>query len=118
MRVTFIGEACTAVFMTYRTGEHAIQLMCEDGEPMATATVCVPNFRAADGEVIVKCYSENAQMDAALVAAGVVEPAHQVLDLFPYPRVVTDGESARARAAVCKLTPAALQAIAAAGRRS
>ena len=71
--VRFLGENCTFSFGKYGNGQTVIQLYCEDGCPMATATVAI-DAHLEEGEIIVKDYSENTGMLQALVDAGVVEP--------------------------------------------
>jgi hypothetical protein len=70
--VLFAGEYCTLSYATYDNGRIAIRLVCQNGEPMATATVNVPGVNVPDGHVIIKDYSENEGMFKALVEAGVI----------------------------------------------
>lgn len=103
MKVTFLDFHCDTEWETYRNGKVALQLVAtgEDsdthpGEPIATATVNTDQRIEID-EIIVKDYSENAGMVAALVAAGVIQP--EFTQLF-----VGDYGAACAR---CRLTDAA-----------
>jgi hypothetical protein len=74
MNVKFKEWNCVAVFEKYRNGRTAIQLMdAEDGSPIATATVNLPDFPLAEDRVAIKDYSENEGMLDALVEAGIVE---------------------------------------------
>ena len=50
----------------------AIELMLEDGEPWAVATVNMPEIPLAEDEVIIKTYSENEGVLECLLAANVV----------------------------------------------
>lgn len=61
----------------------AIQLVCENGEPWATATVNLPNEFITENEVAVKDYSENKGVLQALIDAGIVyEPVWSVQSGF------------------------------------
>jgi hypothetical protein len=68
----FADEKCTLTFDKYTNGRTAMQLWCENGEPMAKATVNVPDIDIPDDCVIIKDYSENEGMFKALVEAGVI----------------------------------------------
>jgi len=75
--VRFRGESCNVQFGKYANGRTAIMLVCDNGEPMAKATV---NLDTEDGispamgddEVAIKDYNENAGMLEALEGAGVI----------------------------------------------
>ena len=59
----------------YDNGRTALRLIdAEDGSPRATATVNIPEAKLAANEVMIKGWSENAGMQAALIAAGVIGP--------------------------------------------
>ena len=80
--VQFKAWLCTAVLETYSDGRPAIALFdCEDGSPVACATVNVPEIPLAIDEIIVKDYSENAGMLDALVAAGIVTTTDKTVPL-------------------------------------
>ena len=67
--------------MSERYGNGRVKLRLrdrDDGEPVATATINVPEEPLAENEVIIKDYSENDGMLAALLDAGVVEPTGRV----------------------------------------
>jgi len=71
--VKFKDYTCKAIITNYADGNTAILL--EDaatGEPIATASVNIPEANVADGYVIVKDYSENEGMLDALVEANIV----------------------------------------------
>jgi len=72
--VTFLGYNCRIRFSQYTNNNRtAIMLEIADtGEPMATATVNIPEYRLGPGEVIIKDYSENEGMLNALVEAKIV----------------------------------------------
>jgi hypothetical protein len=71
--IRFLNEDCRLVRDTYKANDGvALLLVCEDGSPMATATVCLPEYQLEVGEIVIKDYGENAGMLDALVKAGVV----------------------------------------------
>lgn len=72
--VNFLEEDCILQFGKYGNGRTAIQLVSNDEmkELIATATVNIVDARCDADEVIIKDYSENDGMLAALVYAGVV----------------------------------------------
>jgi len=72
------GNECDIAFDTYSTGNIAIYLTHE-GLPYATATINDPECPLEKNEVLIKDYSENKGMVAALKEAGIVKP------LYPYP---------------------------------
>lgn len=67
-------ENVTVLFGTYVDGSPAIDLLCEDGDPLARATVCLESISPETGCVLIKEWSENAGMVKALTEAGVIEP--------------------------------------------
>ena len=71
--VFFRDTSCTLRFDKYRNGNLAIQLVCPDGSPMATATVNVFDYNPPKGHALIKDYSENKGILQALQAAGVVK---------------------------------------------
>lgn len=75
--VRFAGRECRAYLTRYpANGAPAIYLDdAEDESPVAVATVNVPGVTEAldGGRVLIKDYSENEGMLAALVFAGLVE---------------------------------------------
>lgn len=80
-KVFFLNELCTIQFHNYRNNNRiAIQLYCEDGSPMATATVNVPEVSLpTDKHVLIKDYAENRGMLKALVDACIVEDTGDVV---------------------------------------
>jgi len=73
--VSFKSWDCHVKFGQYANGRIAIRLVgAHDGEPIATATVNVPEISVEHGNVLVKDYSENEGMLDALVHAGIVSP--------------------------------------------
>lgn len=84
-RVTFRGWRCRVEKQQYHQGGvDRIGLLLKDihtGEPVAVATVNIPEISLAPGEVIVKDYSENEGMLDTLVAAGVVSTPSRAVQL-------------------------------------
>lgn len=71
--VNFLDCLCVVTFAQYGNGRTAIELDEEaTGEPMATATVNVPDYPLAPNEVVIKNYSENEGMLDVLIKAGIV----------------------------------------------
>jgi hypothetical protein len=61
---------------SYANGRKAIRIVdVEDGSPIMTATVNLPDVHLEEDEVIIKNYSENEGCLPFLVANGVVSPA-------------------------------------------
>ena len=71
--VTFQGELLELSFHRYQSNRRiAIELVCDDGSPYATATVNIADQALEQDHVFIKDYSENEGMLDALVAAKVV----------------------------------------------
>jgi len=72
--VKFNNWNCKIVRHTYRDeDQNALALVdCNDGSPIATATVCIPGTPLESDEVIIKDYSENAGMLVALIASKAI----------------------------------------------
>ena len=77
--VSFLGEECSVQLGEYSNGRTSITLVCQDGEPMATATVNLPDVLLNPDEVCIKDYSENKGILAALQQAGIVSDVHETL---------------------------------------
>ena len=76
MKVRFLNEDCELVTSQYtngRNGRTCLRLVGEDGCPMATCTVNLPDEELRVGYVFIKDWSENAGMACALRIAGAVE---------------------------------------------
>ena len=73
-KTRYLNEPAKLVFAFYGDRSMAILLHAIDGEPLATATVCIADygFTPPEGHVVVKDYSENEGMLACLIAQGVV----------------------------------------------
>lgn len=74
--VQFREWTCRVVFDRYcHDNRTAILLVdVEDGSPVATATVNIPDEELTQGCCFIKDWSENEGMLEALVEAGIVEP--------------------------------------------
>ena len=73
--VSFQGWASRVQKAQYENGRTALQLVdAQDGEPVATATINLPDEPLAEGEVFVKDYSKNRGIKSALTLAGIIEP--------------------------------------------
>ena len=79
--VCFLGTDCLVLVTHYQHGGSVCLelLVADDGESMTVATVNVPGAALADGEVIIKDYSENEGVMDALIAAGVIEDTGKLL---------------------------------------
>lgn len=65
---------------SYANGRKAIRILdAEDGSPVMTATVNVPDVQLEPDEVIIKNYSENEGCLPFLITNGVVSPAERWL---------------------------------------
>lgn len=78
-QVEFLGRRCDLRELKYGNGRLALELVIAEGqegegEPMAVATVNLPDVRVPDGAVFIKDYAENAGMMNALAEAGVIGP--------------------------------------------
>ena len=72
-KVNFRGEDCHVRLGHYSNGRLAITLITEEGEPMAVATVNLPDEDIMDdGHVFIKDWSENEGMFDALIRSGVI----------------------------------------------
>jgi hypothetical protein len=90
--VTFRGWSALVAQNRYQNGRVRLDLQDpETGEPLATASVNLPEVKLAEDEVAIKCHSENAGILETLTAAGVVEPPKRWV------------ESAHVKIPVCKL---------------
>ena len=73
MDVKFKHWHCYLKFGQYENGRTAIQLKEKaTHQPIATATVNVPDFDLPDGLVIIKNWSENKGMTQSLIDAGII----------------------------------------------
>lgn len=72
--VEFAGYRCRVYKGRYADGGGVALWLVDaaDGEPVAHATVNVPELNLGADEVVIKDYSENAGMLEALVEAGIV----------------------------------------------
>ena len=82
MFVNFLGEVCKVdLSQRYSNGRTAIELICEDGDPMCVASVNVPALALAKDEVIIKNYSENEGVLEALIHAGIVSDTGETVKM-------------------------------------
>lgn len=73
VEIQFKQWNCTILKRKYGNGRPAVQLMdAEDGSPVATATINLPDVKLQENEVIIKDYSENEGMYNALTSAGII----------------------------------------------
>lgn len=81
--VYFLGEKCDLVRTKYHNGTMALMLHCEDGIPMARASVNVEGVseKLPEGHVVVKTYQENEGMDTALEASGLLVHTGQQVEV-------------------------------------
>ena len=71
--VQFREWDCQVEFVNYANGRNGLVLRdARDGEEVAVATVNVPDAQLGPKEVLIKDYSENHGMLAALEKAGIV----------------------------------------------
>jgi len=86
--LTFCGLPCKVEISEYTANNQvAIELVIADdankddgyfpGEPVATATVCIPERTFENGQTLIKDYSENEGILKVLVRSGVVEDMNQ-----------------------------------------
>ena len=72
--VKFMNWTCEVVEHEYASGGLALRLVdIEDGSAIATATVNMPEYELAEGEILLKGWSENEGLPEALERAGIVE---------------------------------------------
>ena len=73
--VRFKQWDCTVQKRQYGNGRVALQLLdAEDGSPIATATVNLPDEPLGKNLVFIKDYGENTGILDALISVGVVKP--------------------------------------------
>jgi non-homologous end joining protein Ku len=89
MKVKFKDWSCVVEKHKYTsTNGIALRLVdAEDGSPVATATICIPEIPIKSDEVIIKNYSENDGMVVALVRAKIIDHPHQTIKLNQYGNV-------------------------------
>lgn len=82
-QVQFRGWRCRVERASYgHTDRIALTLSdVEDGEPVAVATINLPELALAADEVVIKDYSENEGMLATLVTAGVISAPLRAIPL-------------------------------------
>lgn len=92
-KVVYKGWNCNLNKSYYEHGKCVVLCLidADDGEPVSTCTVNLPDEPLGDGEVFIKDYSENEGMVEFLVKEGVVE------------RTGREVQSGYVRIPVCKL---------------
>jgi hypothetical protein len=82
-QVTFRGWNCRVVRGSYGHSERIALSLYDltDGEPVATASVNLPEIVLGPDEVIIKDYSENEGMLDTLILAGVISLPLRVIQL-------------------------------------
>jgi hypothetical protein len=73
MKVSFHGKDYGVQFQQYGNGRLAIVLVGRGGEQAAVATVNAPDVPLLPNQLLIKDYSENEGMLAALEKAGIVK---------------------------------------------
>jgi hypothetical protein len=80
IRIRFRDWDCLVEKRCYSNGRPALQLIdAEDGSPIATATVNLPDVALGSNQVAIKDYAENEGMLQALTEAGIVKPTGQLV---------------------------------------
>ena len=86
--VNFRGYKCKVVKAQYSNNKTALQLIAAEdneeqevakGDPIAIATINIPEVNLEPNEVIIKNYSENIGMLEALIEAKVVKPTSKTI---------------------------------------
>ncbi len=81
-QVTFLDYVCDVTFEAYQNNNRiVIELtIAEDGEPMLTASVNLPNEQLGYNEVAIKNYSENEGILDILINAGIISNPTRFVD--------------------------------------
>ena len=87
--VVFQGFTCRIVKDRYEhDGSIALSLVDKtDGQPVATATVCLPDLPLREGHVAIKNYSENQGILEVLQKANVISDVIVTVPLNPFANV-------------------------------
>ena len=76
----YIDENVILSFHKYSNNDRiAIRIFSRIGEPLAVATVNVPDAPLEEGHVFIKDWAENEGVLRGLVAAGIVEDTEEVV---------------------------------------
>lgn len=82
--VQFRHWECVPVIGAYGNKRPALALIdAITGEIIATASINMPEVPLDEGEIIIKDYSENVGMLAALLAVGIIEETERAVQM-PY----------------------------------
>lgn len=85
MLIKFKTWTCEPIIGKYSNGRPSLSLLdAEDGQLIAVASINVPEIPLKPRELVIKDYSENQGMLAALLAAGLIEPPHRHIKLSPF----------------------------------
>ena len=78
--VQFNQWDCYIPFGKYKNGRTAITLFdVKDDQPVAKATINIPDIELKDNEILIKDYSENEGMTQALSDAGIIKFRHSII---------------------------------------
>ena len=78
--VQFKEWKCKPIIGEYTNGRTAISLVDHiTHEPIATATINLPDEDLEDGQAFIKDYSENVGMSEALTEAGIISPVEEFM---------------------------------------
>lgn len=65
----------------YRNGQTSVQLIdAEDGQPVATASIAMPELSLEDNQIVVKDYSENEGMLDFLLENSIIEMCSEYIE--------------------------------------
>lgn len=65
----------------YRNGQTSVQLIdAEDGQPVATASIAMPELSLEDNQIVVKDYSENEGMLDFLLENSIIEMCSEYVE--------------------------------------
>ena len=72
--VNFLGIDCRIVKQKYPGNDQiALQLITNEGHPVATATSCLVNYPFGSDQTAIKNYSENQGILEVLLSAGIIQ---------------------------------------------
>ena len=79
-RIQFLDFNCEIIKGKYAKGQNSLQLIdVEDGGPVATASVCLPDQPQQENQVFIKNYSENAGIMETLMLQGIISGPQAVI---------------------------------------
>jgi hypothetical protein len=71
--VEFLGYTCKISLTAYPNGQPRLQLRTNDREPVATASLSLPEVHLKPGEILVKNFAENEGLLEAIEDALIVK---------------------------------------------